>query len=43
MTPEACSPKAEVSMHEKLKKELKDIVDLVESVPERYRDRCFDV
>src|SRR5947199_5779966 len=43
MTPEARSPKAEVAMYEKLKKELKDIVDLVESVPERYRDRCFDL
>jgi len=30
-------------MYEKIKGELKQIVELVESVPERYRDKCFDL
>lgn len=30
-------------MYENIKGELKHIVELVESVPERYRDRCFDL
>lgn len=30
-------------MYAKLKGELKQIVELVESVPERYRERCFDL
>ena len=30
-------------MYEQIKGELKQIVELVESVPERYRDKCFDL
>lgn len=30
-------------MYEKIKGDLKQIVELVESVPERYRDKCFDL
>jgi hypothetical protein len=30
-------------MYEKIKGELKQIVELVELLPERYRDKCFDL
>ena len=34
---------SEESVSEELKADLKHIVDLAESVPERYRDRCFEL
>ncbi len=33
----------EESVSEELKADLKHIVDLAESVPERYRDPCFEL
>jgi hypothetical protein len=30
-------------MYEKLKSELKQVVDLVESLPEKYREKCFEL
>jgi hypothetical protein len=32
-----------MDMYESLKKEVQEIVDLVETLPERYKDRCFEV
>jgi hypothetical protein len=33
----------EVTMYEDLKTELQQIVELVETVPDRYKDRCFEM
>ena len=30
-------------MYEKLKSELKQVIDLVESLPEKYREKCFEL